>query len=96
MGLDAGAEGDRVEERERIFQITERIIGAAIRVHKALGPGLLESAYEACLEHELKDDGLTVERQKPLRLEYRGVQLDCAYRLWIAPTAWTCSSRMRS
>lgn len=61
--------------------LSEKIIGAAIRVHRELGPGLLESAYEACLAYELRDSGLLVESQKPLPVVYRGVQLDCGYRL---------------
>ncbi|HVR72561.1 MAG TPA: GxxExxY protein [Vicinamibacteria bacterium] len=61
--------------------ITESIIGAAMAVHRALGPGLLESAYETCLEFEIRDRGLAVERQKPLALAYRDVRLECAYRL---------------
>src|SRR6185437_259406 len=56
-------------------------IGAAITVHRALGPGLLESAYEACLAYELAERGVFVERQKELPVVYRGVQIDCAYRL---------------
>jgi len=68
-------------EAERLNALTERIIGAAIEVHKALGPGLLESAYEACLYYELVKRGLSVERQRPLPLTYDGVQLDCAYRM---------------
>jgi GxxExxY protein len=62
-------------------KITETIIGGAIAVHRALGPGLLESAYEACLGFELVDRGLTVERQKALPVKYRGVNLDCGYRI---------------
>lgn len=61
--------------------LSEKIIGAAIMVHRELGPGLLESAYEACLAYELRDSGLLVESQKPLPVVYRGVQLDCGYRL---------------
>ena len=61
--------------------ITERIIGAAIEVHKALGPGLMESAYEECLCRELALRGIGVERQLPLPVEYKGVRLDCSYRL---------------
>ena len=64
-----------------INKITETIIGAAIDVHRALGPGLLESAYEACLAYELVDRGLRVIQQKPLPVVYREVHLDCAYRL---------------
>jgi GxxExxY protein len=61
--------------------ITERIIGAAIEVHKALGPGLMESAYEECLCRELALRSIGVERQLPLPVEYKGVRLDCSYRL---------------
>jgi GxxExxY protein len=68
-------------ESESRNQITETIIGAAMQVHSALGPGLLESAYEACLAFELADRGLKVETQKPLPLVYRSVHLDCGYRL---------------
>lgn len=62
-------------------EITEQIIGAAIEVHRALGPGLLESAYEECLGRELVLRGLTFERQRPLPVEYKGITLDCGYRL---------------
>ena len=68
-------------ENERLNRITESVIGAAIEVHRALGPGLLESAYEACLAFELVERGLKVERQKPLPVVYREVRLDCGYRL---------------
>jgi len=61
--------------------ITKTIIGAAIEVHKALGPGLLESAYEACLVYELSAKKIKVERQKGLPLTYRNVKLDCGYRI---------------
>ena len=61
--------------------VTEKIIKAAIAVHRELGPGLLESAYEACLVYELIQLGLKAERQKPLPVHYRGVQLDCGYRI---------------
>jgi GxxExxY protein len=64
-----------------ISQLSSEIIGAAIEVHKVLGPGLLESAYEECLCRELKLRGLGFERQKPLPLEYKGEKLDCGYRL---------------
>lgn len=60
---------------------TEGIIGAAIEVHRELGPGLLESAYETCLAHELAERGFRVERQVPLPVRYKGVALDCGYRL---------------
>ena len=61
--------------------LTERIIGAAIEVHKLLGPGLLESAYEGCLAHELSLDNISFERQVPLPITYKSLQLDCGYRL---------------
>jgi GxxExxY protein len=70
-----------MEESERLNQITERVIGAAIAVHRALGPGPLESAYETCLMYELTQQGLKVEAQKPLPVTYREVKLDCGYRL---------------
>lgn len=62
-------------------ELTERIVGAAIAVHRALGPGLLEGAYEACLARELELEGLHVERQLALPVVYRGLRLDCVYRL---------------
>jgi GxxExxY protein len=70
-----------VSERERLNGITEAIIGAAIQVHRVLGPGLLESAYEACLAFELKKRGLRIEQQKPLPPVYDQVKLDCGYRI---------------
>jgi GxxExxY protein len=64
-----------------INELTGESIGAAIEVHKTLGPGLLESAYEACLCREFDLRGLSYERQKELPIEYKGVKLDCGYRL---------------
>ena len=64
-----------------INQITEKIIGCAIAVHKILGPGLLESAYEQCLVYELEDAGLIAEQQKPVPVVYKDIQLDCGYRI---------------
>ena len=64
-----------------INELSRKIIGAAIEVHKALGPGLLESAYEECLCHEFGLKGLSNERQKPLPVIYKGRELDCGYRL---------------
>lgn len=61
--------------------LTEKIIGAAIQVHRELGPGLLESAYEACLCHELCLAGLKLERQKVIPISYKGILLDAGYRL---------------
>ena len=57
------------------------VIGACIEVHRHLGPGLLESAYEHCLVYELEVLGLRFERQRPVPLRYKGVELDCGYRL---------------
>ncbi len=61
--------------------ISEKIIGCAIEVHKSLGPGLLESAYLECLFYELQKAGLHVEKQKPLPLVYKEVKLDVGYRI---------------
>ena len=64
-----------------VNEVTEQIIGAAIEVHRALGPGLLESAYEACLVHELAERALSVQRQKALPVSYKSVRIDCGYRI---------------
>ena len=64
-----------------INEIGTQILGAAFVVHKQLGPGLLESAYEHCLAFELVQRGLKVNTQVPLPLQYKGVKLDCGYRL---------------
>jgi GxxExxY protein len=70
------------DEAARLNQLSEQIIGAAIEVHRGVGPGLLESAYERCLYYELVTcRGLAVERQKRLPLVYKGVTLNCAYRM---------------
>jgi GxxExxY protein len=68
-------------EENSLNALTHTIIGAAIEVHRALGPGLLESAYEACLIYELRLRRLKVERQIPLPIFYKDVILDCGYRL---------------
>lgn len=62
-------------------QITEKIIGCAIEVHRFLGPGLLESAYEECLAFELQKAGLNIERQKAVPVVYKEIKLDCGYRI---------------
>ncbi|MDQ1273807.1 MAG: hypothetical protein QG591_2437 [Planctomycetota bacterium] len=67
--------------RKEEDKFSKEIIGAAIEVHRYLGPGLLESAYEECLCRELAICGLTFERQKPLAVSYKGLKLDCGYRL---------------
>ena len=61
--------------------LSNTVIGLAIKVHKSLGPGLLESAYEECLFYELKKHGLNVERQKPMSLVYENVQLNVGYKI---------------
>ncbi|MFH1052581.1 MAG: GxxExxY protein [bacterium] len=62
-------------------KITELIIGRAIEVHRNLGPGLLESAYEECLSYELQKAGLSYERQKPVPVVYKDKKLECGYRI---------------
>jgi GxxExxY protein len=62
-------------------EITEKIIGAAIDVHRALGPGLLEEVYKQCLFYKLKKFGLMVEKEKPMPVIFEDVQLDCGYRI---------------
>jgi GxxExxY protein len=62
-------------------RIGERVLGCALNVHKALGPGLLESAYEACLAHELDKTGLSYKRQIVLPVVYDGIRIDAGYRL---------------
>lgn len=62
-------------------ELTEQIIGAAIEVHRAPGPGLLESAYEECLCRELEIRGIAFERQRPLPVTYKGIRVECGYRL---------------
>ena len=68
-------------EQERLNVLTQTIINAAIAVHRELGPGLLESAYEACLSYELLQRSLFFERQKALPLVYRDVRMDCGFRV---------------
>ncbi len=62
-------------------ELSSKIIGAAIEIHRILGPGLLESTYEECLCRELNLNGLSFERQKSLPIKYKGIYLDCGYRL---------------
>ena len=73
-----GEHGERLLEHE---DLTRSIIGAAIDVHRALGPGLLESAYEECLCRELALRKVRFERQRQLPVSYKGVRLDCGYRI---------------
>ncbi len=67
--------------KEHLNGITQEIIGAAMAVHRELGPGLLESAYESCLAYELVERGLAIERQKGLPVRYKGILIDCGYRI---------------
>lgn len=67
--------------KEEINALSFEVIGAAIEVHRALGPGLLESAYEECLAHELSLRKIPFRRQVALRLHYKGVRLNCGYRM---------------
>jgi len=64
-----------------INEITQKIIGCAIEVHKNLGPGLLESAYKECLAFDLTKAGLSIKRQQPVQVVYRDIKLDCGYRI---------------
>ena len=68
------------EKRKDVNKLTELLIGCAIEVHRTLGPGLLESAYEVCLCRELSLRGIHFERQVAIPVEYKGVKLDCGYR----------------
>ena len=65
----------------RFDELSNRVIGCAIEVHRALGPGLLESTYEQCLAHELKSNGIEYQLQHPLPVQYKSVRLDCGYRV---------------
>lgn len=71
----------RETETQRINQITEAIIGAAIEVHRALGPGLLESAYHECLCHEFSQSGLSFRKEVGVPVTYKDLKLDCGYRV---------------
>ena len=79
MGNESKSEPEIAEGAEN--RLTERIIGAAIEVHRHLGPGLLESAYEACLCYELGQLGLRFQKQVHLACAYKGIRLDCGYKM---------------
>jgi GxxExxY protein len=76
-----------VKNLERSFievlyeDLTEQVIGAAMKVHSVLGPGLLESVYQECLFYQLKTDGVSVEKEKPVPVVFEEVKLDCGYRI---------------
>lgn len=61
--------------------LTEKVIGCAIEVHRGLGPGLLESAYEQCLAYELSTNGIEFKLQQPIPVEYKNIRLECGYRI---------------
>jgi GxxExxY protein len=67
--------------RQQLNDLSGKVIGLCIEIHRELGPGLLESAYEECLAYELTQAGLRFERQRALPVRYKEVQLDCGYRL---------------
>jgi GxxExxY protein len=79
--MQNGIHNRRDAETQSFNELTERVIGACIEIHRSLGPGLLESAYEECLCHELSLAGIRFERQTPLPVHYKEVNLDCGYRL---------------
>ena len=79
--MTVGARTERIESGAAINRISGEVVDAAMRVHSVLGPGLLESAYEACLAHELRSRGLQVATQIGLPVVYEGVRLDLVYRI---------------
>ncbi len=68
-------------QRQKLNELSGKVIGACIEIHRELGPGLLETAYEECLAYELSKTGLRIQRQRALPVHYKEVQLDCGYRL---------------
>ena len=78
--LSTAEDAEDAEKVNDLNEVTDAIIGAAIEVHRALGPGLLESTYEMCLCRELNIRGLSFERQVPIPVQYKGVKLDYGYR----------------
>lgn len=72
---------DTETQRKTLNELTQRVIGLCVEIHRMLGPGLLESAYETALAHELSLAGIPFKRQVDLPLNYKGVKLDCGYRL---------------
>ena len=74
-------ENDTLEFREELNLLSYKVIGLAIEVHRQLGPGLLESAYQACLIYELQKSGIKVEKEIPLPISYKEIKLDQGYRI---------------
>ena len=81
MSLAVTLEGGEMEKEFYYKDLTERVIAAAIEVHRQHGPGLLESVYEECLCKEFSLREISFEKQKPLPLQYKGLKLDCGYRI---------------
>lgn len=84
MNLEVNHRDTETQREHREIQrdpLSDQVIGCAIEVHRLLGPGLLESAYEECLCHELRSHGIPFRRQVPLPVSYKGLKLDCAYRM---------------
>lgn len=71
----------RPMERDRLNRLSHAVIGAAIEVHRALGPGLLESAYQSCLRREFTLRGISFDCERPLPVEYKGIRVECGYRV---------------
>lgn len=72
---------DMKKKNREFSELSNKVIGCAIEVHKALGPGLLESAYQQCLCHELRLNQIDLEIERPLQVNFKGCQLDCGYRI---------------
>jgi len=70
-----------MNENPKFSELSNKVIGCAIEVHRALGPGLLESAYQQCLCHELRQNNISFEVEKALPVNYKGCRLDCGYRI---------------
>jgi len=81
LNLSIHHEGHEETRRMEFDELSNRVIGCALTVHRELGPGLLETVYEQCLAHELQLNGIAFESQCPQRVEYKGVRLDCGYRI---------------
>jgi len=73
--------GNNEAQRSKLNELSSKIIGFCIEIHRELGPGLLESAYQECLAYELSTAGIHFERERPLSVAYKEVQLNCGYRL---------------
>lgn len=71
-------------EMEKLNKLSKVVIGEAIEIHKELGPGLLESAYQACLFYSLTEKGLNVEKEKPMPIKYKNVELDCGQNRFVS------------